>query len=232
MASASYVSITQGGSCCICFWIMWSQYEMRCILHLCNLYKFVLVVLPSSFDAHTVHYNDVSHVVYAILSTHLTSESASGMCLLCWLGWSHTIAFMAYSTSAWQASNVVTIVACFSLLVTTMSGMHYRRHSRNQEDDWERRRLAAAKRLNKSVTGGRQIQPQRWTFNTTCWNGGSVSGVYNHCNMQWRAHMTASSMLLSMSGAPLPCRHRCLLAFLGSHNDIPVGLKRNIKFTS
>ena len=44
--------------------------------------------------------------------------------------------------------------------------------------------------------------------------------------------MTASSMLLSMSGAPLPCRYRCLFVFLGSHTDIPVGLKRNIKFMS
>ena len=28
------------------------------------------------------HYNDVSHIVYAILSPHLTSESASGRCPL------------------------------------------------------------------------------------------------------------------------------------------------------
>ena len=40
-----------------------------------------------------MHYNDVSHIVYAILSTHLTSESASGMCPLYWLGLSRTIAF-------------------------------------------------------------------------------------------------------------------------------------------
>lgn len=45
-----------------------------------------------------------------------------------------------------------------------MSGMHYRRHSRNQEDDWEKRRLAAVERLNKSNTGGRQTQPQPWTL--------------------------------------------------------------------
>ncbi len=45
-----------------------------------------------------------------------------------------------------------------------MSGMHYRRHRRNQEDDWEKRRLAAVKRLNKSNAGGRQTQPQPWTL--------------------------------------------------------------------
>lgn len=52
----------------------------------------------------------------------------------------------------------------FSLLVTTMSGIHYRRHNRNQKDDWEKRRLAAVKRLNKSNKGGRQTQPQAWTL--------------------------------------------------------------------
>ena len=45
-----------------------------------------------------------------------------------------------------------------------MSGMQYRRHSRNREDGWEKRSLAAFKRLNKSVTGGRQVQPQLWTL--------------------------------------------------------------------
>jgi hypothetical protein len=42
--------------------------------------------------------------------------------------------------------------------------MHYKRHSCNQEDDWEKRRLAAVKRLNKFNTGGRQTQPQPWTL--------------------------------------------------------------------
>ena len=42
--------------------------------------------------------------------------------------------------------------------------MQYRRHSRNQEDDSEKRRLAAVKQLNKSITGGRQIQPQSGTL--------------------------------------------------------------------
>jgi hypothetical protein len=42
--------------------------------------------------------------------------------------------------------------------------MQYRRHSRNQKDDWEKRRLAAVKRLNKSITWGRQVQPQLWTL--------------------------------------------------------------------
>ena len=64
-----------------------------CISHSFHLNKFVLFILPSSFEAHTMHYNDVPHIVYAILSTHLTSESASGMCPLYWLGWSYTIAF-------------------------------------------------------------------------------------------------------------------------------------------
>ncbi len=44
-----------------------------------------------------------------------------------------------------------------------MSGMHYRRQRRNQEDDWEKIPLAAVKQLNKSNTGGRQTQPQSWT---------------------------------------------------------------------
>ena len=45
-----------------------------------------------------------------------------------------------------------------------MSGKHDRKHHCNPEDDWEKRRLAAVKRLNKSITGGRQIQPQSWTL--------------------------------------------------------------------
>ena len=47
-----------------------------CILF--NLYKFVLFILPSSSEVHALQYNDVTHIDYAILSTHLTSESASG----------------------------------------------------------------------------------------------------------------------------------------------------------
>ena len=64
-----------------------------CISRSFHLYKFVLFSLPSSFEEHTMHYNDASHIVYAILSTHLTSESASGMCPQYWMGWWHTIAF-------------------------------------------------------------------------------------------------------------------------------------------
>ena len=45
-----------------------------------------------------------------------------------------------------------------------MSVVHYRRHSCNQEDDWEKRRRAAVKRLNKFNTGGKQTQPQPWTL--------------------------------------------------------------------
>ncbi|KAL0019809.1 hypothetical protein WJX77_007008 [Trebouxia sp. C0004] len=40
----------------------------------------------------------------------------------------------------------------------------HRRHRRNQEDDWKKKRLAAVKRLNKVNTGGRQTQPQSWTL--------------------------------------------------------------------
>jgi hypothetical protein len=83
MASASYVSISQGDSCCICFLIcdpVNPVLNESCISHSFHLYKFVLFILPSSFEEHTMHYNDASHIDYAILSTHLTSESASGMC--------------------------------------------------------------------------------------------------------------------------------------------------------
>ena len=79
MASASYVSIAQGGSCCICFLICDPSIKRELYITLIHLYTFVLFILPSSFEAHTMHYNDVPHIVYAIFSTHQTSESASGI---------------------------------------------------------------------------------------------------------------------------------------------------------
>lgn len=88
-----------------------------------------------------------------------------------------------------------------------MSGMHYRRHSRSQEDEWEKRRLAAVKRLNKSNTGGKQTQPQPWTL--------------QYYMLEWHER----------EGRLQPLQH-AVRAHMSSHNDIPVGLKRNIKFMS
>ena len=65
-----------------------------------------------------------------------------------------------------------------------MSGMHYRRHSRNQKDDWEKRRLAAVKRLNKSNKGGQTNSATTMDIAILHAGMASVSGGYNHCNMQ------------------------------------------------
>ena len=69
MASASYVSIRQGVPAASAFENAIPVLNDSCISHSFHLYKSVLFILPSSFEAHTMHYNDVSHIVYAILST-------------------------------------------------------------------------------------------------------------------------------------------------------------------
>jgi hypothetical protein len=55
MASASYISISQGVPAASAFGHVIPTLNGSCILHFCNLYKFVLFILPFSFEAHTMH---------------------------------------------------------------------------------------------------------------------------------------------------------------------------------
>jgi len=79
MASASYVQSVRGVPAASAFGYVIPVLNESGASHLFILYKSVLFLLPSSFEAHTMHDNDVSRIVYAILSTHLTSKSASGL---------------------------------------------------------------------------------------------------------------------------------------------------------
>jgi len=79
MASASYVQSVRGFPGASAYGYVIPVSNESGVLHLFTLYKFVFFLLPSSFEAHTMHYNNVSHIVYAILSTHLTSKSNSGL---------------------------------------------------------------------------------------------------------------------------------------------------------
>jgi len=79
MASASYVQSGRGIPAASAFGYVIQVLSESGELHLFIVYKSVLFLLPSSFEVHTVYENDVSHIVYAILSTHLTIKSASGL---------------------------------------------------------------------------------------------------------------------------------------------------------
>ncbi len=79
MASASYVQSVRGTPAASSFGHVIQGLNESGVLHLFIVYKSVLFFLPSSFEVHTVHDNDVSHIVYVILSTYLTIKSASGL---------------------------------------------------------------------------------------------------------------------------------------------------------
>ena len=59
-------------------------------------------------------------------------------------------------------SKLAATAAAFSLLVSTMP---YRDSHRNGKDSWEKKRMHAVKRLNRSIqTSSRPTQPHPWTL--------------------------------------------------------------------
>ena len=58
MASASYVQSVSGVPGASAFGYVIPVLNESGVLHLFILYKSVLSLLPSSFEAHTMHYND------------------------------------------------------------------------------------------------------------------------------------------------------------------------------
>ena len=178
-----------------------------------------------------MHYNDVSHIVSAILSTHLTSESASGMCPQYWLDWSHTVAFHGIKyldmTSEQGRCN-----SCLFFSSGNYNVWNALQETQSQSKGW----------LGEETSGccqaTQQIQHRGQTTSAT-----TMDIAILHAGMAgaWVEATTIATCSKEHTWPPQvccwawvqhPCRHICLLAFLGSHNDIPVGLKRNIKFTS